>query len=309
MNKALRQATILALLTAVVSGFSIFLNKFAVTTVKDPVFFTTIKNSLVAILLVGLVIAFGKWREIKNLNKSQALKLLLIGVVGGSVPFALFFTGLSQTPAVNAGIIQKTLFIWVALLAIPFLKERMNKWQWLGIATIFAANLFVGGFNGFKYNGGELMIFTATILWAIENVVAKKVLSSVSSLTVGAARMSIGSLILLPIALYRGASFQSLASFTSSQWLWTILPVVLLFIYVLTWYSALKRAPVTYVATLLVPATLITNILSAIFITHTLNTNLIISSILFVGGGALVITFAKSMSIKQEGLKNLHVNP
>jgi len=133
-------------------------------------------------------------------------------------------------------------------------------------------------------------------------------LSGVSSLTVAGARMLVGSVILLPIALYRGASFTIVAHLTPTQWLWTITAVVLLFGYVLTWYSALKLANATYVATILVPATLVTNTLTAIFINHSFDARMVLSSILFVAGGAIVILFAKNFSPVSDGPKEPCVN-
>lgn len=285
-------ATLLALATAAISGTNNFLTKIAVTAIKDPVVFTTLKNAIVAIFLFGLLLAFKKRQEIASFTKGQILKLIAIGIIGGSVPFALFFIGLSKTSALNAGLIHKTLFIWVMLLAIPILKERITSRQWLGIGAIFAANFLVGGFTGFKYNAGELMIVGATILWAVENIIAKKTLSDLSSITVASARMILGSLILALFVLWRGGGGMVL-ELNSTQWAWTLLTSTLLLGYVLTWYTALKYAPATYVAILLVPATLVTNILSAIFITRSITPLQIISSILFLSGTALMVMFAK----------------
>jgi drug/metabolite transporter (DMT)-like permease len=287
-----KYATILALGTALISGTANFLAKVAVTAVKDPIVFTTMKNVIVAVFLIGLMFLAKKWPEIAALNKSQLFKLIAIGVIGGSVPFALFFTGLSQTSALNAGLIHKTLFLWVAILAIPLLKERMTRLQWLGIASIFAANLVIGGFSGFKYNIGELMIFAATIFWAVENIIAKVALRNISSLTVAGARMTLGSLILAVLVVSRGGG-GAILNLGAEQWGWTILTSILLLGYVLTWYTALKYAPATYVATLLVSATLVTNILSALFVTRTFSVQQLFSAILFVAGASLVIIFAK----------------
>ena len=291
-HSTLFYATVLALGATVVSGASNFLNKIAVTAVKDPIVFTTLKNTIVALFLVGIILALKKWQEIKSLNRNQALKLLAIGVIGGSVPFALFFTGLAQTSAINASLIHKTLFIWVLLLGIPLLKERLTRWQWLGVGAIFGANLLVGGFNGFKYNAGELMILGATILWAIENVIAKIALRDLSSSLVASARMIIGSLILFSFIIWRGGA-SAVYVLNFQQWGWTILTSVLLLGYVLTWYSALKRAPATYVATLLVPATLVTNVLSAVFVTHAFSGKQAFSMALFLIGAILVVLFAR----------------
>lgn len=294
-NKTLIYATYLALITAVISGFSNFLNKIAVTAIKDPIFFTTLKNSIVAIFIIGAILIFKKWPEITSLTRKQILKLVIIGMVGGALPFALFFSGLAKTSALNAALIHKTLFIWVLLLAIPILKERLSSMQWLGIGAIFAANLIVGGFTGFKYNAGELMILAATILWAIENVIAKIALKDISSLTVAGARMTIGSLILLSFVLIKGGG-SAIFAMNLQQWLWTFIPAVLLFGYVTTWYTALKYAPATYVATLLVPATLVTNVLSAIFITHTFALPQIASAGFFTLGVIMMIFFSKKVA-------------
>lgn len=294
-TQRLRLATALALGTAIISGTANFLNKYAVTAVKDPVVFTTLKNSIVALFLIGAVILFKQWLEIRSLTRPQWTKLLAIGIIGGSIPFALFFSGLAKTSALNAGLIHKTLFLWVLLFGIPFLKERLTRIQWLGIAAIFGANLFVGGFTGFKFSVGEAMILAATVLWGIENIIAKVALRDISSLTVAAGRMVFGSILLaFFVAGHGGAA--TIAQLTPSQWGWTLLTSGLLLGYVLTWYTALKHAPATYVATLLVPATLVTNVLSAVFVTHAVTKPQLYNGLLLIIGAVLVIAFRKKIA-------------
>src|SRR3989338_7039637 len=286
-------ATMFGLTTAVISGTNNFLTKIAVTAIKDPVLFTTLKNAIVAAFLIGAILMLKKLPEILSLTKSQLIKLIAIGVIGGSLPFALFFIGLQKTSALNAGLIHKTLFIWVLLMAIPLLKEKLVWQQWVGVTAIFGANLAVGGFTGFKYNTGELMIFAATILWAVENIIAKITLKDVSSITVAAFRMTLGTIILLIILIWRGAFFGAVYDLNATQWGWALLTSILLLGYVTTWYAALKRAPASYVATLLVPATLVTNILSAVFVAGSLTIQQVASSALFLAGLGVMILFAK----------------
>jgi len=284
-------ATVLALSTALISGFANFLNKFAVTASPDPVVFTAIKNGLVAMALVAILLAIGKWREISGLNRGQWLKLSAVGLVGGGLPFALFFLGLSQTSALNAALIHKTLVIWVAILAVVFLKERLTWPVGLGVSAVFLGNLVIGGFAGFKYSSGELMILAATLFWAVENVIAKKALADISASLTACARLAIGLLVLIPLAAMRGGSLEIFVKMSGSAWLWTGLASALLLAYVLTWYAALKRAPAIYVAALLAPATLVTNILSAVFITHSFNWQLAASAGLFTAGIFLLVKF------------------
>ncbi len=287
MTNTQKTAVGLALSAAALSGLANFLNKAAVTVIKDAVVYTTLKNGLVALLLVGIVVALGKRKEIAALSRKQWFRLVAVGVIGGSLPFALFFMGLQRTSALNASLIHKTMFVWVILLAAPLLKEKLSALQWLGAAAIFAANLLVGGFTGFQFNAGELMILAATLLWAAENIVAKKVLDDVSAVTVAASRMAVGSLALLPFALASGG-VGAVTHLNASQWGWALAAVALLFGYVLTWYSALKTLPASQIACLLVPATLVTNVLTAVFVTHSFGWLQSASAVLLAAGIAAV---------------------
>lgn len=291
-NKAIRSATVLALGTALISGVSNFMGKMAVTGIKDPVLFTTLKNAIVAVLLLSALLALKKWPEIKRLTRAQWGKLFAVGIVGGSIPFALFFTGLSRTSAVNAALIHKSLFIWVLILGIPFLKERLTRVQWAGVAALFAANLAVGGFTGFAFDSGEGLVLLATLFWAVENIIAKKALADISSSVLAAARMTFGSLVLFGMVAMSGNAGM-VFGLTAENWGWVMLTSALLFGYVTTWYTALKHAPATYVATLLVPATLITNSLSAVFVTHALAPRDALAMALYAAGVFLFIFFAR----------------
>lgn len=279
---------LLALATALISGFSNFIMKYSVSVVKNPIVFTTLKNALVAGVFIGIFLLLRKWREIRNLKLHQWSKLMLIGLIGGSVPFILYFTALSQTSAVTASFIHKTLFIWVALMAIPFLKEKLSWLQGAALGLLLTGSIFLGGFSGFQLNTAELMILIATILWAIENLIAKHMLQEISSTIIGGFRMILGSLV-LSIVVWQQGNLSLISGLNSSQWLWTIIPALLLSCYILCWYSSLKHLPVTIAASLLVPAALVTNVLSAIFISHTFPAReLLGAALIIISLGALI---------------------
>lgn len=218
--------------------------------------------------------------------------MLAIGIIGGAVPFYLFFTGLSQIPAINANIIQKSLILWVTILAIPLLKERISKTQGFAVLLLFAGNLMIGGFKGLEFSKGELMVLCATLFWAAETIFVKKILNSVDSDIVAAARMGLGSLILITAsAISAPSDLSNIGSLTPVQGFWVAITSITLFGYVNCWYKALKYAPAISVSATLVSATLVTNILSAVFITHTWNAVLIYQGIL-IGLGALLINLS-----------------
>lgn len=255
---------ILALSTALISGGSNFIAKISVTAVKDPILFTTLKNTIVALLLIVGLTVFRKWRTLKTYSRANWLRLMAVGVIGGSIPFALFFTGLSLTSAVAGSFIHKTLFVWVLFLAIPFLKERLQPLQWTAMLLMLFGTFALGGFQHVKFGIGEAMILAATLFWAAENIIAKKTLKDIPSSIVAAARMGFGSVLLIGYVVVTGKAHLAF-ELSSTQWMWVVIPSLLLLGYVTTWYAALKRLPASTTATLLVPATIITTLLSAGF--------------------------------------------
>jgi drug/metabolite transporter (DMT)-like permease len=283
-----------ALATVLISGVSNFVNKIAVASIKPPLVFTAEKNVFVGLLIVGILIATLKWKKLKDLKKREIIYLLAIGIIGGSLPFYLFFTGLSQIPAITGALIHKTMFIWVAILAVPFLKEKVSKLQIAAVALLFYANFFIGGLVNIKITQGVLFVFAATLLWAVENILAKKILPKVDPDIVIAARMGIGSLILLAAsAVVAPKALSHALIMTQSQWFWMGITVALLLGYVMTWYRALRYAPATVVSAVLVSATLITNILSAIFITHKWTLDMGLQSLITVGAIGLFFMASK----------------
>jgi drug/metabolite transporter (DMT)-like permease len=274
-----------ALIAALISGVSIFVNKFAVGAIAPPLVFTSVKNFGVGLLIISSLFLTRKWKLVKKLNRKEVFYLLFIGLVGGSIPFYLFFTGLTTIPAINAALIHKTLVFWVAIIALPTLKERLSKNQVLAIMLLFLSNLLVGGFNGIQFSPGELLVFTATFLWSVENVLAKKVLNTVDPDIVTAARMGFGSFVLLTLSLFIApGGLTQITKLNTTQWFWMILTMTTLFGYVASWYRALKLAPATTVASVLVASTLVTNLLSAIFITHVFSPTIFLQTAIVVLG-------------------------
>lgn len=288
MNGNTTKGIYLALTTAFISGVAIFVNKFAVTVIQPPVMFTAVKNTGVGLLILAILLTSRKWKLVKKLNKRELIYLILIGIIGGSIPFYLYFTGLTQIPAINAAIIHKTLVIWVALFAIPLLKEKMSALQIFAVILLFGANLLVGGFQGFTFLEGEFLVLIATIFWAIENVLAKQILPTVDPDIVTSARMGFGSIILLgATTITAPAALVKSLFLTPTQWLFMIITMATLLGYVMTWYRALKYAPATTVTSVLVASTLVTNILSAIFVTHQWTILMGIQTVLMIVGVAL----------------------
>lgn len=282
----------LALATALISGFSVFLNKFATKSFADAYAFTTLKNIGTALLIVTIFFFPKIYGELRTLSRKQWFFLSLVGLIGGSAPFLLFFKGLTMTSATNAAFIHKTLFVWVGILAFFFLREKLGRLQILAIALIFGGNILLGGLKSWQFGLGDLLVLAATLLWSIEYIFAKKLLKNLTPEIVAWGRMFLGALALMIFIAVTGRAEQ-MFNLNLTQVGWLGISSVLLFGYVSFWYRALKYESASVVTCFLVPASLITTLLNSLFITHRFSFEQLIVSVIFVVALILLYKFRK----------------
>jgi drug/metabolite transporter (DMT)-like permease len=258
----LRAGLVLALATAVISGFSIFINSYAANEFHSASTFSSMKNTVVGAALLLLFLPRGG-TPLRRLKSRQVVALLALGVVGGSVPFILFFEGLSRAGSANAAFVQKTLFVWVALLAVPLLRERLGRAQIGAIALLVVAQWMIGAPTSLRPDTGLTMVFAATLLWAVEVIIAKKILAEVGGQLGATARMAFGAVILFGYVVYKG-DIGDFGSLSMLEWTWLLVTAAILLAYVTTWYAAMERAPATAVTCVLAVGAPITAALNVI---------------------------------------------
>ncbi len=257
----------LAFVTAAISGVSVFVNGYGTKHFRDATVYTTSKNLVAAVLLLG--VAFG----VKVLRRSDAPRmpaatrdrwaLLVVGIIGGAIPFVLFFEGLKRAGATDAAFLQKTLVLWVALLAVPLLRERLNFGHLAAIAMLVVGQAkLTSGWPSLRADAASTLILAATLCWAVEVVIAKRLLVRCSALTLGSARMGIGAVALVAWVGVTGR-LPVLAGLGAGAWGWAVLTGVLLFGYVACWFAALARAQAVDVTAVLVAGALVTAALSS----------------------------------------------
>lgn len=246
--------------TAIISGVSIFINKFGVSGF-DPFVFTSLKNLLVALFLTSGILLVSKFKELKDLSRNDWLKLFGIGVVGGSLPFLLFFAGLKMASAPVAAFIHKTLFIWVGLLAFIFLKEKLSRTQLVGAFILLVGLALFSGFSISSIGLGEIMVFAATLLWACEITLSKHMMSKVSANLVVWSRMFFGSIILLTFLAVTGR-ISVIPTLSTTHWGWILLTSLFLLGYVATFYNGLAFIKASEATAVLLVGSLITSALA-----------------------------------------------
>jgi drug/metabolite transporter (DMT)-like permease len=229
------RGTLLILLTAFISSIAIVINKFFVVKI-DPLLFTAIRALFIGIIFffISFYISQSKSRKFKQ---TSWFNLISIGIIGGSFAFWLFFSGLKLTTAGRAAFLHKTLPIYAVILAFIFLKEKITKKQLIAMIIMLAGLLLMEITkisSGIRI--GDLLILSATVLWAIESTLAKRVmLNKESNWVVTFSRMFFGSLILFAIIFLTGKT-SLLLQLTSQQILYILISGIFLFLYVFTWY-------------------------------------------------------------------------
>src|SRR3990172_5916308 len=216
---------LLVLLTAVISGVSTFVNFWAVQGFNSDAFIT-VRNLAVTALLVPLALLAR--RDVRTrLRKRDWARLVTIGLLGGAIPFVLFFRGLQMAGTAGAATATfgyRTLFIMASVLAFVFLRERVPM--------------------------RILLVLAATALWAGEFTLSKRTLRDLPSSTVALGRMGFGGVFL---ATYIGLTGQwAAAALSPAQWGWVGLSALLLVGFVTTWYAGLRTVSLSTAASILV---------------------------------------------------------
>jgi drug/metabolite transporter (DMT)-like permease len=285
---ARRRGIGLAFAAAGVSGVAVFVNAYGVRAVPDATVYTTAKNLVAAVVLLGLAaLPLRPVRPVVPLRKVQVLGLGAVAVIGGSIAFVLFFEGLARASSSQAAFVHKTLVVWVAALAVPLLAERFTAWHAAAIGLLVVGQaVLAGGLKGFAFGTGEWLILAATLLWSVEVVLAKRLLRDLPASTVAVARMAGGAVLLVLWVAVTGR-WSLLVGLGADGWTWAALTGLVLAGYVALWFSALALAPAVDVTAVLVVAAVVTAGLN-IAIKGTAVTGLGVAGMLVIGaGGAL----------------------
>jgi drug/metabolite transporter (DMT)-like permease len=295
MTENRKKGAILVLITAFISGFAIFINKFGVKGV-DPFFYTYVKNVMAGAVLVSILFLFKEKKELLSLKRQDKKKLFFVALVGGAIPFLLFFKGLSMTEAVKAGFIHKTMFLYVGVMATFFLKEKVNKTMLLGLVSLFAGSILFLKIKPQALAIGDLYILIATLLWAVEIIISKKVLKNVTGTLVGTVRLFGGSLFILAFLLLTGrAELFSTMNFEIVKW--GIISGFILACYNWSFYNGLKHIKAIEASVILTLGAPVTAILSLVFLNNT------ITGLQLVGIGLIILGIVLVSTVVQELLK------
>ena len=250
-----------AALAATISGVSVYVNSLGVKSFADPVLYTALKDGFVGLLLLLPLVVSPGWRaEYRRLDRRTWAWLLALALTGGSVPFALFFTGLQMTTAATGAVINHFQFVLVAFFALIFLKEAIRPALWAGFSVLLLGTLLGSNLHALQWNRGAWLIAASTVLFAIDFVIAKHLLRGLATLTVMTARMTIGTALLLVYVLATGR-LAPVAHLGPAQWQFVGITGLLLLAFTVTTFTAIRNASVSAVLAIGAAAPIITTLL------------------------------------------------
>ncbi len=237
----------LAVLYAVISGVAIYVNKQGVSTFHNSTLYTALKNAVVgvAVLVPWLILPRAR-RELTRLRGQEWGLLLVVALIGGSVAYALQFRGLQISTAVTASLTDHVQFLFVAIFAFFLLRERFNPAIWLALVVLFVGLSFGISVKAVRLDAGVPLLLAATLMLALDFVVIKYLLRTVSMLTIMVFKMSLGAALLLA---YEGVTghLGAVTGLNSTQWSFVLVTGLILLAFTITTVAGLRHASATAV--------------------------------------------------------------
>ncbi|HYM40282.1 MAG TPA: EamA family transporter [Thermoplasmata archaeon] len=264
-TRALRPGIALVLVTVLVSGISNFVN-FKAVQGTDVDAWIAVRNAAVAGMLVPIAVLLSRGTRLR-LRRTDWLRLAAIGLVGGAVPFLLYFHGFQlaagEGGAATASLGYRSLFLVATVLGVLVLREKVPRRFAVAAGLLLGGNVLLLSLTGPVWTDGTAYVLLATVLWAAEYTLSKSALKSLPSGTVALGRMGFGAVFLVA---YLGITGQasSIAGFGSADWMNLAVSALLLFAFVTTWYAGLKTVDLSVASSMLVLAFPVTWCLSVV---------------------------------------------
>lgn len=194
----------------------------------------------------------------RNKNRKLAdLKIFLLLALLGQFPAQVLLTmGTQQSTASNGSIISLTLPVVSALLAVVFLKEKMNALRWLSFAIAIVGVVLCSGKEiagsdfGSSYMIGNLLIFSGILGSGFYNTICKKISDEYTEMEMLFYTYIFMVVLLFPFVwYYEGNILANLGSFTTNTWIGlSLLTVFHNFLSMILFFVALKNLEAIQVA-------------------------------------------------------------
>jgi drug/metabolite transporter (DMT)-like permease len=265
-----------------IAGGTFPIAKIAVNSI-EPFTLALLRFGIASVAMLLIIIATGRVRKIE---RGDWLRFVMIGLLAVPLNQLLFLYGLKFTTAGRSALYYGATPIFVFLMAILYLNEKVTPLKIIGIAASFAgvAVILRGGRMDEGMLFGDFLVILAVIAWAAYTVFGKSLLRKYGSLTVTAYALIIGTLAYLPIGIIPAIRFDY-SQVPDAAWL------SLLYIAIMTsvvsysiWYWALARMEASKLAIFQNLQPVFAAILSMLVVSETFGFDFYLGGALVIGG-------------------------
>jgi len=199
------------------------------------------------------------YKDIRKNNKRKLsdLKVFFMLALLGQFPAQVLMTiGTQQSTASNGSIISLTLPVVSALMAVVFLKEKMNNLRWVSFAiaivgVVLCSSKDIASMDfSTQYIIGNLLIFSGILGSGFYNTICKKIGEDYTEMEMLFYTYIFMVVMLFPFVWhYEGNVLKNIASFTSNTWIGlSLLTVFHNFLSMILFFTALKNLEAIQVA-------------------------------------------------------------
>ena len=272
----------LIILGQLIAGGTFPIAKIAVSSI-EPFTLALLRFGIASVAMLLIIVATGRVRKIE---RGDWVRFIMIGLLAVPLNQLLFLYGLKFTTAGRSALYYGATPIFVFLMAILYLNEKVTPLKIIGIAASFAgvAVILRGGRMDEGMFFGDFLVILAVIAWAAYTVFGKSLLRKYGSLTVTAYALIIGTLAYLPIGIIPAIRFDYSqvpdAAWLSLLYIATMTSVVSYSI----WYWALARMEASKLAIFQNLQPVFAAILSMLVVSETFGFDFYLGGALVIGG-------------------------
>jgi drug/metabolite transporter (DMT)-like permease len=210
-----------------------------------PYVLVALRCSLASAFLTVLLFRRG-WDEFRELRWTDLRTFAFLGFTGLFVSTGGTYLGIALSTAANAAILQAATPVMVALGARFYLKERLRRRQWAGVAASMAGVLLVIARGSWRTIAhlellpGDFILMISQVGWSAYTIYGKRVLAVHSPVVATTASYILGSAMLIPMMAV-AAPFFPRPDFTSqTAWLVVFYQAFLGAVAHVWWYEGVR---------------------------------------------------------------------
>lgn len=229
-----------------------------------------------------------KGQSLFAIERKDIVPFLILGLLNIPLNQYLFFVSIKMTTASNVALAYALSPIFILIISIYFLKEKINLPKAFGVVVAFVGISLILLERGLEFKSeyfiGNLVALLASLAWSVYSTYGKFLILRYGSIYSTFVAMLFGFLLYLPISFLHNdiANIHLIKPIHWSQIIY--LAVLTSGIAYLIWYYAIKRLPASSVGIFSNLQPVFTTILAIIFLNQSISYLYIIGGVLVIGG-------------------------